>query len=341
MSVSDQSHARRNRLTGEWVLVSPNRLQRPWQGQVEATEDEQLPPYDPACYLCPGNTRANGNANPDYAGPYSFENDFPALSAGSGIARSDNPLFEARSEAGLCRVICYTERHDLRLATMTTEQRVIAINAMFAQFNELDKRDDIGYVQLFENRGAMMGCSNPHPHAQVWATSHVPSEPAKELQSQLCYFQEHGKPLLLDYVEAELADGARIVATNDSCVALVPYWAVWPYETMLMPRRAVAAPDGLIAEEIDGLARVLGAVLAGYDNLFSCSAPYSLGFHARPSDGKPHPEWQLHVHIYPPLLRSATVRKHQVGFEMLGMPQRDFSPEVAAEKLRSAIPEQG
>jgi len=339
MSIADQSHARQNALTGEWVLVSPNRLKRPWQGQDEAVADESLPKYDPACYLCPGNKRANGNANPYYAGPFAFENDFPSLSAASDIGESNAPFFATRDEAGLCRVICYTERHDLRLATMNTEQLVVALDAMIAQFSELDSLEGTGYVQLFENRGEMMGCSNPHPHAQVWATTHVPSEPAKELQSQLLYYQENRRSLLQDYLDAELKDGRRTVTENEHCVALVPYWAVWPFETMLMPRRAVAAPNELTAEEVGGLAGILGSVLAGYDALFSCSAPYSMGFHARPSDGKAHPEWQLHIHVYPPLLRSATVRKHLVGFEMLGMPQRDFTAEDAAARLQSAVPE--
>ena len=338
MSTADQSHARRNALTGEWVLVSPNRLQRPWQGQVEAIEDEGLLQYDPDCYLCPGNERANGNVNPPYAGPFSFDNDFPALSPVSEVAEQNSPFFQVRGEAGVCRVICYTERHDLRLATMDEEQLAIAITAMIDQFSELDAREDIGYVQLFENRGEMMGCSNPHPHAQVWATSHVPSEPAKETQAQLAYFNEHGSSLLLDYLDAEIASGERIVVANEHFVALVPYWAVWPFETMLAPRRTVAAPDELDATEIAGLATALQAVLAAYDRMFNCSTPYSMGFHARPSDGAPHPEWQFHIHIYPPLLRSATVRKHLVGFEMLGMPQRDLTPEVAAERLRSSLP---
>ncbi len=338
MSTAEQSHARRNALTGEWVLVSPNRLQRPWQGQVESIEDEGLLKYDPDCYLCPGNKRANGNANPSYAGPYSFDNDFPALSPASEVAEQSSPFFKVRGEAGVCRVICYTERHDLRLATMDEEQLAIAITAMIDQFRELDAREDIGYVQLFENRGEMMGCSNPHPHAQVWATAHVPSEPAKETQAQLAYFKEHGSSLLLDYLDAEITNGERIVLANEHFVALVPFWAVWPFETMLAPRRAVAAPDELDAAEIAGLAAALQAVLAAYDRMFSCSTPYSMGFHARPSDGAPHPEWQFHIHIYPPLLRSATVRKHLVGFEMLGMPQRDLTPEVAAERLRSSLP---
>ena len=338
MSIADQSHARKNALTGEWVLVSPNRLQRPWQGQVESIEDEGLLKYDPGCYLCPGNKRANGNANPYYAGPFSFENDFPALSAASDVGKPNGPFFEAREEAGICRVICYTERHDLRLATMSTEQLVIAIGAMIDQFAELDKRKGIGYVQLFENRGEMMGCSNPHPHAQVWATSHVPAEPAKELQQQLAYYNSQNSPLLLDYLAAESKAGKRLVAENDHCAACVPYWAVWPFETLLIPKRWAAAPNDLGAEEVEGLAEVLGSVLAGYDQLFHCSTPYSMGFHPRPSDGKPHPEWQFHIHIYPPLLRSATIRKHLVGFEMLGMPQRDLTPEVAAERLRDSIP---
>ena len=338
MSTADQSHARRNALTGEWVLVSPNRLQRPWQGQVESIEDEGLLKYDPDCYLCPGNKRANGNANPFYAGPFSFDNDFPALSPASEVDDQSSPFFEVRGEAGLCRVICYTERHDLRLATMDEEQLAIAITAMIDQFSELDGREDIGYVQLFENRGEMMGCSNPHPHAQVWATAHVPTEPAKETQAQLAYFNEHGSSLLLDYLDAEIAARERIVVANEHFVALVPYWAVWPFETLLAPRRAVAAPNKLDVAEIAGLAAALQSVLAAYDRMFSCSTPYSMGFHARPSDGAPHPEWQFHIHIYPPLLRSATVRKHLVGFEMLGMPQRDLTPEVAAERLRSSLP---
>ncbi len=293
--------------------------------------------YDPDCYLCPGNSRANDNTNPNYEGPFSFENDFPALSPASDVGEQTSPFFESRSEAGTCRVICYTERHDLRLATMNTGQLAIALGAMIDEFSELDRREDIGYVQLFENRGEMMGCSNPHPHAQVWATSNVPSEPAKELRTQRAYYETHGSSLLLDYLDAEIADGQRIIAANDHVVAMVPYWAVWPFETMLVPRRAIAAPDEFDRPEVEGLAGILSTVLAGYDSHFGCSTPYSMGFHARPSDGEPHPEWQFHIHIYPPLLRSATIRKHLVGFEMLGMPQRDLTPEVAAERLRSSI----
>lgn len=337
MSKADQSHARRNPLTGEWILVSPHRLQRPWQGQVGTQEAEHLPEYDPGCYLCPGNSRANEKHNPDYQGAFVFDNDFPALTIDSDVAVSTNPLFASRPESGRCRVICYTERHDLRLATMSTDDLCAAIEAMTTEFKELDRQDDIGYVQVFENRGEMMGCSNAHPHAQVWATQNLPTEVVKELVAQSDYLAEHGAPLLIDYLQAELEEGARIIFKNECFVAMVPYWATWPYEALILPRRLVAAPDELHADEIASLALMLKTVLSSYDTLFSTSAPYSMGFHARPSDGASHPEWQFHVHIYPPLLRSATVRKHLVGFEMLGMPQRDLTPEVAAEALREAI----
>ncbi|MDH3532122.1 MAG: UDP-glucose--hexose-1-phosphate uridylyltransferase [Gammaproteobacteria bacterium] len=336
MSATDRSHARRNPLTREWVLVSPQRLQRPWQGQLEEPEAERLPDYDTECYLCPGNRRANGNMNPDYAGPYAFDNDFPALSAQSEIDATEHALFETRAEAGCCRVVCYTERHDLRLATMSARQRVVALSALIDEFVALDRRSDIGYVQVFENRGAMMGCSNPHPHAQIWATTNVPTEPAKELQSQADYLETSGASLLIDYLAAELADGARVIAGNEHFVAVVPFWAVWPFETLLLPRRRVAGPEELGSEELAALAETLATVLNAYERMFDVAVPYSLGWHARPSDGKPHPEWQLHVHIYPPLLRSASIRKHLVGYEMLGMPQRDLTPEEAAARLRAA-----
>lgn len=337
MSNADQSHSRLNALTGEWVLVSPQRLQRPWQGQVEVVDQASLPDYDPDCYLCPGNARANGKANPDYLGAYSFDNDFAALTESSAANAETHALLQSRPEAGCCRVICYTDRHDLRLANMDSADLTNALTAMISEFAALDARDDIAYVQVFENRGQMMGCSNPHPHAQVWATSDMPTEPAKELAAQTRYWQKHDSVLLLDYLEAELRSAARIVFENQSSVALVPWWAVWPYETLLLPRRRVAAPTDLGSDEVADLASTLGKVLAGYDTLFGVAAPYSMGLHARPSDGQLHPEWQFHIHVYPPLLRSATIRKHLVGFELLGMPQRDLTPEAAAERLRQSI----
>jgi UDPglucose--hexose-1-phosphate uridylyltransferase len=321
------------------MLNSPHRLQRPWQGQVETPDESDLPEYDHDCYLCPGNTRANNNANPDYAGAFVFENDFPALTTSSIVEDAPHPLMQVRPDSGYCRVIVYTERHDLRLATMSTDQVGVALHAMFREFAELDSRPDVGWVQVFENRGRMMGCSNEHPHAQVWATSSLPTEAAKELDSQSAYLAENGSVLLMDYVEAELEEQSRLIFQNEHIVVVVPFWAAWPYETIIIPRRQVAGPEELTEQEIEGLAESLRMTLSAYDRLFSTSAPYSMGMHARPSDGKPHPEWQLHFHIYPPLLRSATVRKHFVGFELLSMPQRDLTPEVAAEALRTIIEE--
>lgn len=337
--MSDASHSRRNPLTGEWVLVSPQRLQRPWQGQVDDVETEDLPQHDPECPLCPGNERANGARNPDYAGPYVFENDFPALMAQSEGDHVDDPLFAHRPERGSCHVICYTARHDLRLATMRGADRQTAIEAMVRQFSDLDQDPDVAYVTVFENRGRMMGCSNPHPHAQAWATSSIPTEVARETASQQAYFEQHGRSLLLDYVAKETATAGRVLVDDEHWLSVVPYWATWPYETLLVPRRAVQAADDLNAEEIRALSGVLGTTLAAYEGLFRTAVPYSMGFHSRPSDGVAYPGWQFHIHIYPPLLRSATVRKHMVGFEMLGQPQRDLTPEEAAANLRRALAE--
>jgi UDPglucose--hexose-1-phosphate uridylyltransferase len=335
MSSQDYSHSRQNLLTGDWVLVSPHRTERPWQGQLEKSDIDDRPAFDAACYLCPGNDRASNNANPNYVGPYIFDNDFPALSAESEIASSAGPLFNARTESGRCQVVCYTEKHNLRLSTMENDEIRTAIRALTQAFVEFDRDESIGYVQVFENRGRMMGCSNPHPHAQIWATEHLPHEPAKELAQQTAWWKNSGSPLLADYRAAEIADGSRIVHQNDYFVALVPYWAVWPFETIVIPQRNFASFDEMSTEEIGGLADILKSTLSTYDRLFDVPAPYSMGFHPRPSDGKPHPEWIFHGHIYPPLLRSATVRKHLVGFEMLAMPQRDLTPEAAAERLRS------
>lgn len=337
MSLDRQSHKRLNRLTGEWVLVSPQRTQRPWQGQVDDPEASDGPAYDPSCYLCPGNERANGRRNPDYRGGFAFDNDFPALSPESEVVASDHPLLVAEAEFGCCRVACFSERHDLRLATMDDAGVEHALRFLFDEFRELDRRPDTGYVQVFENRGQMMGCSNPHPHAQVWATHTVPEEAAREQAQQSAWFETNGRPLLLDYLAVELERGERLVCADDHAVSLVPYWATWPYELLLLPRRAAAGPDELSAAQVGALARVLRRTLAALERLFSAAVPYSMGFHPRPSDGRPHPEWQFHAHVFPPLLRSASVRKHMVGFEMLGTPQRDLAPEAAAEALREAL----
>jgi len=337
MNRQEHSHSRQNLLTGEWVLVSPQRMQRPWQGQIEATDTPDDPAYDPTCYLCPGNDRAGGHRNPDFTGPFVFDNDFAALSPQSGVLAPDNPMFQIREESGCCRVVCFSEQHNLRLATMPVDDVALALTAMINQFTELDESGSYQYVQIFENRGQMMGCSNQHPHAQIWATEHLPTEPRKELRAQRAYFDTHQSSLLLDYLRAERHEEVRLVCENEHFAALIPYWAVWPFETLLLPSRPVSAPDELSVAEVRSLADVLRRVLSAYDCMFDTSAPYSLGFHPRPSDGNIHTEWQLHIHIYPPLLRSATIRKHFVGFEMLAMPQRDLTPAVAADKLRSLV----
>jgi UDPglucose--hexose-1-phosphate uridylyltransferase len=337
MSMKDHSHSRFNLLTGEWVLVSPHRTARPWQGQLESADTEPGANYDESCYLCPGNDRANGNRNPRYTGPFVFDNDFSALSPQSRIEESESELFIARPESGRCRVVCYTETHNQRLATMDVGDISVAIRAMTDEFAALDREEAIRYVQIFENRGPMMGCSNQHPHAQVWATEHVPVEPAKEQQAQASWLAKNGSVLLADYLAAELADGSRITHLNEHFAVLVPWWAVWPFEMLILPRREFAASNDMTDAEVVSLSHSLKTVLSAYDRLFGTSGPYSMGFHPRPSDGNEHPEWLFHIHIYPPLLRSATVRKHLVGFEMLGMPQRDLTPEVAAEKLREMI----
>lgn len=343
MKRDECSHRRRNLLTGEWVLVSPQRGERPWQGQVEGPEVADGLAYDPGCYLCPGNARAGGQRNPPYRGGFAFDNDFPALTppradtAAPQALASGDPLFVVAAERGHCRVVCFSERHDLRLAVMDDSGVSAALQLLFAEFADLDGRPQTGYVQVFENRGFMMGCSNPHPHAQVWATEGLPTEPARELERQLEWYRDTGRPLLLDYLEAECAAAERLVCANEHAVALVPFWAVWPYETLLLPRAPAAGPGDLTPAAVGGLARVLRRTLVAYERLFATAVPYSLGFHPRPSDGGSYPEWQFHAHIYPPLLRSATVRKHMVGFEMLGMPQRDLTPETAAARLRAAL----
>jgi len=336
MSMQNQSHARRNILTGEWVLVSPHRTLRPWQGQTERAAADPAAAHDPACYLCAGNERANGEQNPSYTGPYIFDNDFAALSVGSDIESSDSPLFQARAESGQCRVVCFSEKHDQRLSTMPHGDVVAALLAMFNDYAALAASGKFEYVQVFENRGEMMGCSNSHPHAQIWATENLPTEPAKELDAQLAHYTTNNSILLLDYLRAEQKNGSRLVCGNEHFTALVPYWATWPFEQMILPHRHFGSPADMSNEEVDALARILQASLRANDALFETSAPYSMGFHAAPCNGD-HDEWQFHIHIYPPLLRSATIKKHLVGFELLGMPQRDLTPEVAAERLRDCL----
>ncbi len=332
----DFPHRRYNALTGEWVLVSPHRAQRPWMGQMERVPPEDLPAYDPACYLCPDNARAGGVNNPPYTGTFVFDNDFAALRPSVPAGEAEvNPLFRYEPEPGLCRVICFSPRHDLTLPELPQATVAQVVQTWIDQSRDLAAREFIHYVQVFENKGAQMGASNPHPHSQVWASGHIPNEPAKELTTQAAYHAEHGRCLLCDYLAAERADGRRVVAANETCTAVVPYWAVWPFETLLLFNRHVGGLDELTPDEVDGLADVLRRLTTRYDNLFEVSFPYSMGFHPAPVDGRAHPTWHLHAHFYPPLLRSATVRKFMVGYELLAMPQRDLTPEQAADRLRA------
>ena len=332
----DIPHKRINPLTGESVLVSPHRAKRPWLGQVEKTPPEYLPQYDPTCYLCPRNERAGGVKNPDYKSTFVFDNDFAALLPDPTPEQdSDHPLFTSISERGLCRVVCFTPRHDLTLPELDNGSIEKVITTWTEQTVDLSRHDFVHYVQVFENKGAMMGCSNPHPHSQIWGTEHIPVEPAKELERQKAYFNENNRTLLSDYLNEEHKRKDRILFINDHFTALVPYWAVWPYEAMIIAHGNATRLSELSSAEVSALADVMKNITTRYDNLFEVSFPYSMGFHQAPFDNQHHPEWTFHAHFFPPLLRSATVRKFMVGFEMLAMPQRDITPESAAERLRS------
>lgn len=332
---SDTPHRRFNPLAGRWVLVSPHRLKRPWQGQLEEVPPDTRPAHDPKCYLCPGNERAGGKTNPVYQKTFVFENDFGALLKDAPeLSLNIEDVFVARRERGLCRVICFSPRHDLTLPGMELGAIRSVVDVWAEQYAELAAIPYINYVQIFENKGAMMGCSNPHPHGQIWATESIPNEPAGEDERQREYYNRHRKTLLSTILEVERKDGTRIVCQNEHFTVIVPFWADWPFETLLIAHRPVARIDELKDDERDALALILKQLTARFDNLFNISFPYSMGFHQAPSDGGQHPHWHLHAHFYPPLLRSATVRKFMVGFEMLGMPQRDLTPEKAAEQLR-------
>lgn len=335
LNFSEQPHRRFNPLLCEWVVVSPHRTQRPWQGQVEAVQPQKIASYDPECYMCPGNTRAKGAKNPDYERPFVFDNDFPGLRPGTGDESFEDGLLLARSESGICRVVCFSPRHDLALSRLEPAAIREIVNVWAEQYAELGAREDIRHVQIFENRGAMMGASNPHPHCQIWATSTMPNVPERELNSFVFHRQTKNRCLLCDYLMQEEEARERLVEQNEHFAALVPFWAVWPFETMIVSKRHAGSLAELSPVERDALADVLKKLTMRYDHLFDVPFPYSMGFHQSPTDDAPHPEWHLHAHFYPPLLRSATVRKFMVGFEMLGSPQRDLTAEQAAERLRA------
>ncbi len=357
----DYPHRRYNPLTGDWVLVSPHRARRPWLGQVEKVPPEDLPAYDPGCYLCPGNERAGGRRNPPYTGTFVFDNDFAALltpeqaagleagpqagTPGSETAPRDarhaagHSLFRTENASGLCRVVCFSPRHDQSLPELSQAEVEAVVETWSQQWAELGARDWIRYVQVFENKGAMMGASNPHPHSQIWASSFLPNEAEKELRAAGEYRRQHDSCLLCDYLEAERESGERVVCANEHFTALVPFWAVWPFELLLVSHRHLAAMPELTPAEVSGLADILRRITARYDNLFEVSFPYSMGFHQAPAGRgtgytEAYPDVHFHAHYYPPLLRSATVRKFMVGYEMLAMPQRDLTAETAAERLR-------
>ena len=333
---NDLPHRRFNPLTESWVLVSPHRAKRPWQGQVEKLPSDERPTFDPTCYLCPGNTRANGEINPDYKDVYVFNNDFASLleDITEGVFE-DGDLFKAEMERGIGKVICFSPQHNLTVPEMEESAIRKVVDAWVSEYLDLGKKSFINYIQIFENKGAIMGCSNPHPHGQIWAQKSIPDEPLKKQKAQLKYWEKHQKSLLSDYLNKELDKKDRILFENEHFVGLVPFWATWPFEAMIIPKRHIARISDMTNAEKDALANAYKQLTVMYDNLFETSFPYSAGIHQAPTDNKPHAEWHFHMVFYPPLLRSATVKKFMVGYEMLANAQRDITPEKAADVLRN------
>lgn len=331
-------HKRFNPLTSEWVLVSPHRTQRPWQGRREQAEIDSRPSYDSDCYLCPGNQRHGGQQNPDYADTFIFTNDFPALLPDTQALLEDpDDLFRVETETGICKVICFSPRHDLSVPNMTPEAVELVVGVWKDEYEQFLANPQISYVQIFENKGAIMGCSNPHPHCQVWASSDIPSIVAREQENQRQYREKHGAPLLLDYLDRELEKEDRLIYQNEAFVVLVPFWAVWPFETMILPRQHCPSVNLFTSHQVRGIADAYRKLTQAYDRVFECEFPYTAGIHQAPATMDNHDDWQWHMHFYPPLLRSATVRKFMVGYEMLASTQRDITAENAAGVLRQAM----
>lgn len=331
-------HRRFNPLTGEWVLVSPHRTQRPWQGKQEDVAGVSRPEYDESCYLCPGNERSGGQQNPAYTDTFVFTNDFSALLPDTPVASmDDDPLFKAVSEQGICKVICFSPRHDLSVPNMTLGAVTRVVEVWKDEYEAFQANPDIEYAQIFENKGAIMGCSNPHPHCQIWSSSSLPPIVELEQKKQRAYFEQHGQPMLLDYLERELQDGSRLVYENGNFAVVVPFWAIWPFEAMILPKVHLESIHQFTDGQVVDFADAYRILTQAYDRVFDCEFPYTAGIHQAPVTAGDHAAWQLHMHFYPPLLRSATVKKFMVGYEMLAAPQRDITAESAAETLRSAL----
>lgn len=334
LNLNEHAHRRYNILTGEWILVSPHRTQRPWQGKREAKVTEERSAYESDCYLCPGNTRASGATNPNYEAVYSFTNDYSALLEDTPIETVEEGLFRSKGESGICKVICFSPDHSLTLPLMETVDIEKVVQLWQREYLDLGGQEGINHVQIFENKGAIMGCSNPHPHGQIWAQNSIPLEVEKKMAQQLNYWMENGGSLLQDYLIQELNTNERIIAQNEDFVALIPFWAVWPFEMMIAPKKHLQHIAQLTNTERTSFAKIIKTVTIKYDNLFGTSFPYSSGIHQAPTDGKKHEEWHFHMSFYPPLLRSATVKKFMVGYEMFANPQRDITAEQAARMLK-------
>lgn len=335
MKLADCSHRRKNILTGEWVLVSPHRTKRPWQGKQETVPKSSEPEYLDDCYLCPGNLRAGGMQNPEYDSVFVFVNDFSALQNEiEPFEYNEKGLLEAKSERGICKVICFSPKHNLTLAEMEIKDIETVIKTWKKEYKKLGQKPSVNYVQIFENKGAIMGCSNPHPHGQIWAQESIPNKIIKECTAQKEYFLKNGRTLLSDYIKIEKQKNERIVFENESYVLLVPFWAVWPFEVMIISKREIQNILQFTDKENRDFAEIIKVAAIKYDNIFNVSFPYSAGMHQAPTDGNDYPEWHFHMHFYPPLLRSASIKKFMVGYEMLAEPQRDITPEKTALFLK-------
>lgn len=335
--LQEQSHKRLNILTNEWVLVSPHRTKRPWQGKEEKTDTNDSVIYDANCYLCPNNKRANGIKNPDYKDVFVFDNDFAALNNLTNQNIYDNDLLQAKTESGICRVVCFSPDHSMSLANMDVVNISKVVSVWKTQYEELSELPNINYVQIFENKGDVMGCSNPHPHGQIWSQSSLPNEVIKKDITQKKYFESNNRSLLRDYVKQESSINERIVYENENFIVLVPFWAIWPYETMIVPKKHLQHIGCLNENEDRGFADAISKITKAYDSVFNCSFPYSAGIHQAPTNGRVNTHWHFHMSFYPPLLRSATVKKFMVGYEMFGMPQRDITAEYVTDQLRNII----